>query len=160
PVSPEDFDSQSERVELGDARYDEACNAVVVALRNGLLEAKGTLVIYDPPHRSHGGVDTDSVGANPVPWDKFFQSLEPEFREPDRFHTIFFRGDVPIPQSLWDSRLYDWEGNELRSPWNTRTHGCFRSVRVKTDQLAVALSDQAPSIETRSIARGTRSAKY
>jgi hypothetical protein len=146
PLSREDYDYHIERGDVADTRFDQVCNDLVVALRNGLLKANGRLLVFDPPHTSLGVADVDSAGARSEPWVDFVERLERPFGEPDRFHIVLNR-DLDIPAALWDLRLYDWREDCLRSPWDVQPHACFRWVCVSTEQLASALRDEASPIE-------------
>ena len=109
-----------------------------MALKNGLLEGKGTLLVFEPPHASRPGRDFESVFVDRTAWGAFVRSLQ--LGEPNALRITLKRAEECIPAALWDPRLYDWQESCLRSPWSVQPHACFRSVCVKTEQISAALN--------------------
>jgi hypothetical protein len=141
-LSSDDYDWLREELDLEDSCIDEACTSLIIALKNGLLQAEGYLVVFEPPH---GRLDiVSTVPVRPYLWEDFLQGLKAEFEQPSSppFYTVLRKPSVSIPPDLWNPLLYDWNEDLLHTPMLAPTHAAFNRVCVKTQQLARILRDE------------------
>jgi hypothetical protein len=142
PISVEDYQHQSERLSVADARFDDTKNALLIALRNGALESNGILQIYSKAHPSYDANGEALALGNRCreAWKKTFEDRKAAFGNTEFSELLFYERSARIDPLLWDHRLYDWDADFLRSPTWAEIQGSFMSVCVRTEHLAAVFN--------------------